>query len=77
MSLGDKINEMCDKRGLRAVDIANMLNLNICTVWNYRTRGFSKINELLMLSHLCGYKVYLYNKELNMKIEITDDDLKE
>lgn len=74
MSIARILSDMFDSQGLTPNDVANMLNIGVPIVWNARSRGISKMADLISYASICGYKVYLYNEELNMKVELTKED---
>lgn len=76
MSMAYKLSSMLDKSGMSSQDVADATKLGIATIWNMRSRGIGSIKDLLSVCNACGYRMYLYNKEINMKIEVTQDDFK-
>ena len=74
MSIARILSDMFDSQGLSPNDVANMLNVDVSIVWNCRSRGISKMADLIAYAGVCGYKAYLYNEELNMKVELKKED---
>ena len=74
MSIAKILSDMFDSQGLSPNDVANMLNISVPIVWNSRSRGISKMADLISYASICSYKAYLYNEELNMKVELTKED---
>lgn len=76
MSLKDKVKFIMNEADRSPVDIANQKGISRDSARGLLNRGISRLEDMVMIAKMCGYKVYMVNEEINAKIEITEDDVK-
>lgn len=75
MKIAEKISTIFDKTGYNKDEISSRLGVDEQIMWNMRSRGIANLKDLVNAARVGGYKTYMYNKEANIKIEITPEDL--
>lgn len=76
MSLKDKVKFIMNKAGKNSEDVALKKGITRESSRNLLNRGISRLDDMVLIAKMCGYKVYMVNEEINAKIEITEDDVK-
>ena len=75
LKIAEKISTILDKTGYNKDEIASKMGVDEQIMWNMRYRGIASLKDLVNVANVAGYKVYMYNKDANIKIEIAQEDL--